>query len=75
MVKLRLLRLPVRAVPHGVPGVEVRIEVHNRNGLLVDLVQSAQSRQRNAVISTKRYELGVFGADPVRLGCFVHDAA
>ena len=58
MVEGGLLRDPVRGVPAGVPGVQVRVEVQHRDGLLVDLVQCAQRREGDAVVAAKRDQFG-----------------
>lgn len=76
VVKLRLLALPIRGVAHGVPRIEMRIEVQHRDRLLVNLVQSTQRRQRNTVVATESNKLGMSRADGVlALGRLVHRLA
>ena len=41
------------------PRVEMGVEVHHRDGLFVDLVQSAQGRERDAVVATQGEEFRV----------------
>lgn len=63
VVEGALLGLPVRRVPHGIPRIEMRVKVQDRDGLLVDLVQGPQGRQGNAVVAAERDELGLPGGD------------
>lgn len=65
MVELRLLTLPVRRVSNGVPSIEMRIEMQNRNWLLIDLIQSTQGRKSNTVITAQSDELGVAGSNAI----------
>jgi len=63
VVEARLLREPVRGVAHGVPRVEVRVEVQHRDGLPVDLVQRAQGGQGDAVVAAEGDQPGPAGGD------------
>ena len=63
MVEGRLLGHPVGGVSCRVPGVEVSIEVQNRDGFLVDFVQRAQSRESYAVVPAQCEQLRLARGD------------
>ena len=60
MVEVALRALPRAGIFGWVPGVEVRVEVDDCHRRVVDLVQRAQSRQGDTVVSAEREELRVW---------------
>ncbi|KAL2289617.1 hypothetical protein FJTKL_01865 [Diaporthe vaccinii] len=59
VVEVRLVRQPARGVLGRVPRVEVRVEVQHPQRPAVDGVERPQRRQREAVVTPERDELGL----------------